>query len=302
MKTESKFDLNTVITDQFIQALEAGTVPWHKPWGQGANLAPVGGGGRPYRGINRIITSMAGYDRPEWLTIKQINKRGGRILKDEHHTKVTLWQFSYCDSEGKWMKETEAMIRIRKGERLRKTGFLKYYRVWNIRQTDLAVDEYKPEVEAEDSVVEAECQAILDGWADRPKYRLERNHSRAFYSPATDHIEMPKRGSFDGASEYWHTLFHESVHATGHSARLDRGLDTKLAAFGSADYSEEELVAEIGAAFLGGMVGSMDAPTFDNAKAYLANWASKLKGDPKLVIKAAGKAQKAVDSIVDTGL
>jgi antirestriction protein ArdC len=113
----------------------------------------------------------------------------------------------------------------------------------------------------------------------------------------TDSVQIPKQERFESAESYYATLFHELAHSTGHSKRLDRGLDKKLAPFGSSDYSKEELVAELGAAFLAATAG-ISPPTIEQSAAYIDNWRKKLRGDKKMIVQAAGAGQRAADHIL----
>ena len=126
---------------------------------------------------------------------------------------------------------------------------------------------------------------------------IVHGYTGAAYSPRTDIVRMPKPERFESSEAYHSTLFHELTHSTGHSDRLGRNLDTELATFGSPDYSREELVAEMGAAFLCGETGILE-PCIDRSSAYIAGWLKALKNDRKLVVTAAAQAQKAADYIL----
>ena len=125
---------------------------------------------------------------------------------------------------------------------------------------------------------------------------------RAFYSPAADSVGMPSPERFDTPENYYNVLFHELTHSTGHESRLNRkgvsGTDGQWAGFGSQSYSKEEMVAEMGAAFLCGQAGIVER-TIDNSAAYLRSWLERLKNDCRLVVQAAAQAQKAADFILD---
>lgn len=140
------------------------------------------------------------------------------------------------------------------------------------------------------------CERIVSGYPHRPA--IEHGGVRACYRPATDTVRLPQPERFTMHEEYYATLFHELAHSTGHSRRLDRGLDSKPAPFGSPDYGREELIAEMAAAFLSAEAGIAPA-TLPNAAAYLQGWLTRLKQDKKLVIQAAGAAQRAADWMLD---
>jgi antirestriction protein ArdC len=130
---------------------------------------------------------------------------------------------------------------------------------------------------------------------------IKRGLDRAYYSPGGDFVGMPSPEQFKSGEDYYSVLFHELTHSTGHESRLNRkgvsGADGQWSAFGSQSYSKEELVAEMGAAFLCGQAGIVER-TLDNSAAYIKSWLSRLKDDPRLVVQAAAQAQKAADFIL----
>lgn len=167
--------------------------------------------------------------------------------------------------------------------------------MFNVDQVDgleAPAEEELPELEPI-----AAAEAIVQGWSTRP--RIQTGGDSAFYSPTLDYVQMPPAGAFHTPAGYYSTLFHELTHSTGHSSRLNRGLDARLAPFGSPDYSREELVAEIGAAFLSGHAG-IELELINQHAAYIESWRSKLSSDRKLIVQAAGAAQKAATLILGT--
>jgi antirestriction protein ArdC len=173
---------------------------------------------------------------------------------------------------------------------------LRYYHLFNAEQCDgledVCVDGWTPINSIE------ECESIANRMPNPP--RIDRN-SRAFYSPSADTVGIPSRNCFESAESYYTTLFHELIHSTGHSSRLNRFDDSRSdQQFGSDSYSAEELVAEIGAAMLAGIAGISPA-TLANSASYLQSWISRLKADSRLIITAASQAQKAVDYILGEG-
>ena len=183
----------------------------------------------------------------------------------------------------------------------RQIGFpmLRYSRVFNLEQIDGIADpsatskiDQTPGAEA--SALEA-ARKVAGDWNDCP---IEIIGSSACYSPALDKIRMPAIESFRTEASYYHTLFHECGHATGHGSRLDRAEVVKTSNFGSADYGKEELVAEMTAAFVSNVTGIMGQVEFEQSAAYLANWLKVLRDDHKMVIAAASAAQKAADWIL----
>jgi antirestriction protein ArdC len=142
------------------------------------------------------------------------------------------------------------------------------------------------------------CEAIVTGWTNRPTLHLtSQSEMRAYYVPRTDAVHMPARNRFIDAPHFYSTLFHELVHSTGHESRLNRTFGTH---FGDELYSKEELVAEMGAAFLCAIAEIANEHTDRNTTAYLQSWIAKLEEDNRLIVHAAANAQRAVDSILGT--
>lgn len=285
--SQSSFDLYQVVTDQIVSLLDNGTVPWRCPimgrpeLGRPKNLAS----GRGYRGLNVFLLAMTswvkGYESSYWLTFNQAKEKGGAIRKGEKSSLVIFWkQMEIVDEATKEAKRIPV---------------LRHYNVFNVCQCDnIAVPDAPTFTPSEFTPVE-EAQKILTGYSDSPE--VEHTGSSAFYSPSRDVVRIADPTRFVSTNEYYSTLFHELIHSTGHSTRLDRGLDTDLHPFGSPDYSREELVAEMGAAFLSAHSGI--APVvLNNQAAYLAGWLKALKGDKRLVVVAAGAAQRAADWIL----
>jgi len=284
-------DVYQTVTDKVLAALESGTPPWRDPIltrytaEAPQNLAT----GRHYRGCNVFllaITAMVdGYSSNHWLTFRQANALGGSIRKGEKGSLVIFWK--------------PKMVKDRETGEDKKIFILRYYTVFNAEQCDLPEDKRPAPVESPATrpipfEPIACCEAVVDAY-EGPD--IVQNGSQAFYRPLTDQVHIPVMDAFTSADFYYATLFHELAHSTGHSSRLDRGLDTKLAAFGSADYSKEELVAEMTAAFLCGHTG-IDPATLENQAAYLQGWIKALKGDKRLVVHAGGQAQRAADLIL----
>ena len=284
-------DIYQEVTDRILELLEAGTVPWRNP------IHRNGGGGWPinmdsrkkYRGINVFLLATVGwatgYGSDYWVTFKQAQKLGGKVRKGEKSSLVVFWkQYDTKD------KETGEDISV---------PVLKHYNVFNAEQCEgiEPPDAAIPDPNAEPFKPIQAARDIVIGYKNGPE--VIQTGSRAFYRPSTDEVTIPKPERFDTAENFYSVLFHELVHSSGISKRLDRGLDTNLAPFGSVDYSKEELVAEMGAAFLAAVAG-ISPPTIEQSAAYIAGWQKQLKGDKKLVVSAAGSAQKAVDLILGT--
>ena len=283
-----KQDVYQAVTDRIIAALEAGTAPWRKPWsGSGTEGLPRNfKTGKTYRGINPFLLAMSGYESPYWLTFRQAEEKDGSVRKGEKGSPVVYWNWIYKDASGKSVQSPE--------EASERIPFLRKYTVFNEAQID-GIDFPASDVPERDHQPIAAAEKIVEGMPSKPV--LEFSGHRACYSPALDLVRMPRPEAFSGDAEYYSTLFHELVHSTGHESRLARGVE-EIAAFGSGDYSREELVAEMGAAFLAGHAGIVNH-TIDNSAAYLQGWIATLKGDSKLAVRAAAAAQKAAAYILN---
>ena len=275
-----------VITDRILEKLEAGTVPWHKPWkggdaGMPRNLKSM----RAYRGINVFLLSCAGYGSPHWLTFRQAAQLGGSVRKGEKGFPVVFW---------KWPEK--AGDNPGRDDRVQARGpLLRYYTVFNVAQSDGIDDPDAGDVPTRTFCPIEACERVVATMPDPP--RRVFGEARAYYRPSEDLVNLPPAELFDSDEELYSTLFHELVHSTGHSKRLSRPSVTDAVLFGSHAYSKEELVAEMGAAFLCGHAG-IETATLDNSAAYIASWLDKLKNDKCLVVHAAAAAQKAADHIL----
>ena len=283
-------DIYQEITDRIIELLDQGTVPWKNPIRRGT------GDGWPknldtkkrYRGINVFLLAVTawerGYGSDFWLTYRQAAALGGNVRKGEKSSLVTFWKL-YDKKD----KESGEEVRL---------PVLRHYNVFSVEQCEGIEIPDAPEEDPEQEPFRPleKAEAIIGGYRGSPK--ITNGGSGACYRPTPDEIVIAEPGRFEERESYYSTLFHEVVHSTGHSKRLNRGLDDQAPApFGSNDYSKEELIAEMGAAFLNAVAG-ISEPTIEQSAAYIDNWRKKLKDDKRLVVQAAGSAQKAVDYIL----
>lgn len=278
----SKVDVYQVVTDRIIEKLEAGTVPWRQPWNSGN--APRNLKGNLYRGVNVFLLGMTEYRSPYWLTFKQAKEAGGSVKKGEQSTLIVFWK--------------RLKVRDKDTDELKVIPMLRYYRVFNLEQTEnVKLPKRVVEHLAQDShehVANVSAEQIIAGYANGP--RIVEKGSRAYYTPASDMIAVPPKSAFAELSEFYSTLFHEVGHSTGHKSRLDRFKGNQQ--FGSHAYGREELVAEMTAAFLSAEAGIAVQSTEDNTAAYLASWIKTIREDPKAVVTAAGAAQRAADHVL----
>lgn len=279
-----------IVTDKIIKQLEQGAIPWKKQWTAGL---PINySSKKPYHGMNRILLGMTDYKLPYYVTYKQAQEMGGSVKKGEHGHLVIFWKMLEHVKKLEGGDESDSNT----GNLLVKRDavpMLRYYTVFNIEQCDgLPVPE---ELKKTITPIDA-CTQIIAGYEGRPT--IEHGGSRAYYRPSTDSVKLPDRNVFDSASAYYSTMFHELTHSTGHSKRLNRFTNESedQHIFGSESYSNEELVAELGSAFLCNDTG-IGQSELTNQAAYIQSWLKALKNDTRLIVVAASKAQKAVNWI-----
>jgi antirestriction protein ArdC len=221
-----------------------------------------------------------GYSSPNWLTFNQAREAGGTVRKGEKSSMVVFWkQYETKD------KQTGEPVKI---------PVLRYYNVFHVDQCDGIEDPDAVPFTPTDFHPVDLADAIVAGFEGKPA--IEVAGTQAFYRPSTDTVTMPGSARFVTSEAYYATLFHELAHATGHPSRLNREFIATPKPFGTPDYGKEELVAEMAAAFLCSAVGIQPA-VIENQAAYLAGWLRTIRGDKKLVIAAAGAAQRAADWI-----
>jgi len=276
-----------IVTEKIVKLLEQGIVPWRRPWsstGLPRNLVSK----KPYRGINYFLLSASKYVSPFWLTYRQASELGGYVRKGEESTIVVFWK---VEDLKQGSQDLDAEVKNRR------RFVLRYYRVFNLEQCELpqAVRDKLPTIEThEHDPIEA-AERIIAAMPNPPE--IVYSGSKAYYSPLTDRITLPPRELFISADEFYASLDHELVHSSGYVKRLGREGICEAAPFGSPVYSKEELVAEMGAAFLCAEAGISNA-VIENQAAYLAGWLKKVEDNRKLLIHAAAQAQKAADYIL----
>lgn len=270
-----------LITDRVIAMLERGTVPWSQPWsgGEPKNLVSK----KPYRGINAFLLSTLASEY--FVTFKQAKMLGGTIKKGSHSMPVIFWTF--IDS-----KDT-------KTAEPKKIPFLRYYNVFAVSDVDGIEDKIpvmeKKEKRKKESLEGA--QIIINKMPDPPKITTGGN--RAYYTSLHDQVYIPDLQAFRSSEDYYSTLFHELVHSTGHAKRLNRKEVSNILDANQETYSKEELIAEMGSAFLcnHAQIDSSSRLLEDQA-AYISSWLKVLRNDTKMLVSAAGKAQHAADFIL----
>lgn len=227
-----------------------------------------------------ITTYVQGYGSAYWLTFQQAKERGGQVKKGQKASLVVFWKrYEVKDKHTGEVKEVP---------------LLRYYTLFNVEQCEgIEAPEKPPEPPTTFEKIDA-AEWLVAGYRGGPT--VQHLGTQAFYQPKLDTVTMPPPERFESPAAYYATLFHELGHSTGHSTRLGRGLDTDPQPFGSPDYSREELVAEMTAAFLCAECG-LEPAVIENSAAYISGWLGKLRKDNTLVVAAGGQAQRAADWI-----
>lgn len=280
---KSDFDIYQHVTNQIIEAMEAGVSPWRKPWSggeQGVSF-PLRSNGEPYRGINVLMLWLAahanGFGSAHWFTFKQAKELGAHVRKGQKSS--TVVKYGTVEREN---DEGEAVA----------IPYARAYRVFNADQIEGLPEEFyrRPEVQED---LGTRPLPEVDAFFQAVGARVTHGGARACYVPSEDRIQMPPVSAFISAQHYTATLCHEVTHWTGHRSRLDR---FKMGST-KADYAREELIAEIGSCFLGARIGV--EPTIDEAASYLDSWLGVLKEDKRAIFKAGSAAQKAADFVLE---
>ena len=277
-----KKDIYQEVTDRIISQLEQGIIPWHKPWiVSGTACAISRSTGKPYSLLNQLILGRPG----EYATFAQIQKEGSRVKKGEKASQVVFWKWLEVDDEEN------------PGE-MKKIPLLKSFAVFHIDQCEGLKSKHTTAAPAQILQPDKAADQIIADYLTRSGVKLvHQEGDRAFYRPSADTVTLPLLAQFKEVAEYYSTAFHELTHSTGHSSRLNRL--AKPAFFGSEDYSKEELVAEIGAAALVNHVGLETSSSFRNSAAYVQSWLKALRDDKRLIVSAAGQAEKACNLILN---
>lgn len=303
MSTKTKRTVEDIVTQNIIDALEAGVVPWDKPWRVMPGFGAPGNviSKKPYRGINVLLTGLQPFIEPWWITKRQARAAELRIKEDEFRksTPIILWKpterrCAQDEAGAVWSGELNAWVK--------RSITRRFYDVWNVEQ----LEEYEgdgslrgliPPPPAEPFVEDLERTAleVFDDYLHREGIAFATGSAGASYMPRTDAIALPHMAVFKHVQAYIHTALHEGVHSTGHEKRLNRP-SVMAPEFGTEPYAAEELVAEVGSAMLCAHLG-ID-PDIERTASYIDNWLGALNNDRKLIITAAQAAQKAADLIM----
>lgn len=273
-----------MVTDRIIAQLEEGIIPWQKPWTGVMSGAYNRISKKPYSLLNQMMLLHDG----EYASFKQWQDLGGHVKKGAKSEIIVFWKVLPVEET----KEDGTKVK-------KNIPFLKYINVFHISQVEGIEPLRREELKETESIEEAEN--LLKDYINREGIELIQEPSnKAYYSPDLDLIHLPLMEQFQNAEEYYSTAFHESVHSTMKECRCNREQDRKgkNVAFGSQDYSKEELIAEIGSANILNQLGIETAKSFKNSAAYIQSWLKVLKNDVRFIVSASNKAEKAVKYII----
>lgn len=280
-----------MVTNRIINKLNEGIIPWQRGWSGAIDGAYNYKTKRRYSLINQLMLDH----QDGYLTFKQV---GECKDKDGNPAKVNKGAKSEFVVFWKIIQKEEPDVKDKDGNPKKVTiPILRYYNVFWIGDTNIE----REEVESVQHDPIAEAEEVISGYVAREEgltFINDRPSGQAYYAPLRDEVVVPMLSQFKYAEEYYSTAFHELTHSTGAEKRLNRLKVAGLAAFGSEDYSKEELVAELGAAMLVNRCGIETEKSFRNSAAYIQSWIKALKDDQRLIVSASSKAEKAVNYIL----
>ena len=296
MAKKNKVDVYDIVTEHIIAEMEKGIIPWQQPWCGGSEEAISYISRKPYSLLNQILLGEPG----EYLTYKQAIALGGNVKKGAKAKFVVF----YTTNNRKKVKEIDEETGEETGNVktiITDYGFpvLRFYNVFHLDDIEGIESKIEKDTNNQHDPIE-EANRVANDYVDREEglTLIIRKSDRAYYSPKEDKVVVPELPQYKIKEEYYSTLFHELTHSTGIESRCKRKIDS-VAAFGDFSYSKEELVAEIGSAMSLNRLGIECEKAFKNSVAYLQGWLKALKDDKKMIVVAAGQAQKAVDYIFD---
>jgi antirestriction protein ArdC len=298
IQSNGQSNLYLTVTNQIVELLESQKLTWDKPW---ITLSADGkrphnaSSGRQYSGLNQILLSIrqmkSKYPYSGWLTFKQIQDEGGRVLAGNKASAIFHYKLMYSDNMGR-NHEPEKVLLMSLNEQqdleLKKHFSLLYYNVFNLAQTSGLPDAYYA-LNERPNLSEVEKDGTAENLIINTKARIiHMVTNEACYNYVNDVIFLPERNQFIGTVPYYATVLHELAHWTGHKSRLDRSLKN---IFGSDEYAKEELVAELCSAFICAELGF--TMSISNSAAYIQDWIRVLEVDPRYIFKAIRRAEEA---------
>lgn len=289
----AKFDMYETVTKRIIEQLEQGEIPWLKPW-SGTNGAWSRATGKNYSLINQYLMPEG-----EYITYDELMREGGEFIRDENgkvHAPEYVWSFWYKAIK----KEVENAETGETEEKITLLPKAKYHKVWNVEKDTTLEVKYKKDTKSDGVEPLKELEEIKKDYVKRSGikyYECETNN--AYYSPMLDKVVVPCRKQYDKQAEFYSTIFHELGHSTGAPSRLNRFKIFDDVAFGSEEYSREELVAELTSCSILANMGVETATSFRNSAGYIQGWSKKLKEDSQAIIRASAKAEQAYNLIMN---
>ena len=277
--------VNEIVTNRIIEELEKGNIPWQRPWSTAGRYAMSHSTRKPYSLLNQMLL------RPgEYLTFEECKREGGKVKKGEKGNFVVSWaKIKKVETDEEGNERTTIIPR------------LKYYYVFEVSQCEGIERNCTEDPKTYGNTPVESAENIITAYIERETVTFTATDSnRAYYSPSDDAVVVPDLKYFEAVEEYYSTSFHELTHSTMHQDRCNRAEERKgkKVAFGSEEYSKEELVAEIGAATLVNMIGLESDKSFKNSVSYIQSWIGKLKNDKNLIVSASSRAEKAVNYIL----
>lgn len=294
----NKSNIYDKINNQVLEGLEKEGLNWFRPWKSGQGNQPMNySSGKFYRGFNIFMLNFEMVDKQyeynQWMTYKQAQSKGGNVKTGSKSTDVYFYKVSYQNTKtGEFSDTPTGNLKD-----WRKTFAMRYFKVFNIAQTEglepLPVEEFEP---TEDQSGEM-AKNLCDSYLKRENISFAPYGDKAYYSPSRDHIRMPSLEKFCDSDSYYKTLFHEMAHSTGHESRLKRATLMDVSHWGDNTYSKEELVAEISAMYLVGLLGLEPQESTFNSQAYIKGWCEHLRDKSKECVNAMQQATKVVEFI-----
>jgi antirestriction protein ArdC len=280
----NKPEVYDYVTERIIARLEEGEVPWINTRTTPLLLARSATTGKIYRGVNAFLLTNSSHASAFWATYRTVQAMKGNVKKGEHSTMCVFW---------KRFETKEMVVDRRTGEEKHKAvPVLRYYNVFNLDQCEGVQDPLLDAVDIPDPIAKAD--EVIANFTGKSEVVFGSN-GKAFYSPSADRVVMPQQSAFTSSAQFYRTYFHELIHSTGHPARLNRFEAGQPVP--DNELGLEELVAEMGSAMLLAECGIFEECA-EKSASYCQHWINELKADTKLIVKAAGKAQRAVDHIL----
>lgn len=277
------------VTNRVVAALQSGAVPfWRQTWAKSENSGtPTSAvSGKPYRGINRILLSLLGHDSKWFATYAGWRSLGGQVRRGERGVTAILYK-----------PVTKKKVNDDGEEEQSSFAFMKTFSLFHISQVDGDLSRFRDTKKPDSEPTFVDCGPAEEVFSSTGAEVRFGGDGRAFYSPGSDFIQMPPKSAFRQAHEYYGVLAHETVHWSGHESRLNRL--NKFARFDSESYAVEELVAELGSAYLVNEIGLPQSDDISNVTAYLGHWLKVLQRDHTAIFTAASAASAAADHILE---